>query len=134
PDLEEFAGLEADEVLPATVALAVFFGLVYGAMAVLALLTYRGYARPRVWLLALTVVSIVSAESGRASTDAGVGTVLGGYLLLAVNVLILLLLTDESARTWSRRTALDRRGRRRGRRRGSRGAVPGRPTGEGERS
>ena len=137
PDLEEFAGLEADEVLPATVALAVFFGLVYGAMAVLALLTYRGYARPRVWLLALTVVSIVSAESGRASTDAGVGTVLGGYLLLAVNVLILLLLTDESARTWSRRTALDRRGRRRRRRRrrcGSRGARPGRPTGEGERS
>lgn len=114
PDLEEFAGLAADEMVPAVVALAVFFGAVYGAMAVLALLTYRGYARPRVWLLAMTVVSIVSAESGRVTTDAGMGTVLGGYLLLAVNVLILLLLTSEPARTWSRRTARDRRERRRG--------------------
>ena len=116
PGLEEFAGLEQSEVVPAVVALAVFFGAVYGAMAVLALLTYLGYARPRVWLLGLTVVSTVSAESGRVGTDADLGTVLGGYLVLAVNVLILLMLTNESARTWSRRTAQERRDRRRARR------------------
>lgn len=113
-DLEEFAGLEAHEVVPAVVVLAVFFGAVYGAMAVFAVLTYRGYARPRVWLLAMTLVSIVSAESGRVTTDAEPGTVLGGYLVLAANVLILLLLTSEPARTWSRRTARQRRSRRRG--------------------
>lgn len=113
PDLEEFAGLEAHEVVPTVIALAVFFGAVYGAMAVLALLTYRGYARPRVWLLLMTVVSIVAAESGRVTTDAELGTVLGGYLLLAVNVLILLLLTSTPSRVWSRRTAQERRKARR---------------------
>ncbi len=112
--LEEFAGLDQSEVVPVILALAVFFAAVYGAMGVLALLTYRGFARPRVWLLALTVVSTVSAESGRVTTDAGVGTVLGGYLVLAVNVLILLLLTSQETRTWSRRTAWERRSRRRG--------------------
>ena len=112
--LEEFAGLDESEVAPAILALAVFLAAVYGAMAVLAFLTFRGFARPRVWLLALTVVSTVSSESGRVTTDAGVGTVLGGYLVLAVNVLILLLLTSQETRTWSRRTAWERRARRRG--------------------
>ena len=123
PGLEEFAGLEESEVVPAILALAAFLGVVYGAMAVLALLTYQGYARPRVWLLGLTVVSTASAETGRVSTDAGVGTVLGGYLVLAVNVLILLLLTSSEARTWSRRTAQERRDRRRARRGAPRPAV-----------
>lgn len=112
-DLGEFAGVEADEVVPIVVALAVFLGAAYGAMAVLALLTYRGYARPRVWLLTMTVVSTVAAESGRVTTDAELGTVLGGYLLLAVNVLTLLLLTSAPSRVWSRRTAQERRKARR---------------------
>ena len=112
--LEEFAGLDRSEVVPAILVLALFLGAVYGAMGVLALLTYLGYARPRVWLLSLTVVSTLSAESGRVSTDAELGTVLGGYLVLGVNVLILLLLTSQATRTWSRRTAQDRRDRRRG--------------------
>ena len=116
-DLDEFAGLDQSEVVPAILALAVFIGAIYGAMGVLALLTYRGYARPRVWLLALTVLSAVSTESGRVSTDAEVDTFLGGYPVLAVNVLILLLLTSEAARTWSRRTAQERRRARRSRRR-----------------
>ncbi len=111
--MEEFAGLDESEVVPVVVALAAFLGTTYGMMAVLALLTFRGYARPRVWLLALTVVSMVSTESGRVTTDAGLGTVLGGYLVLAVNVLILLLLTSQAARTWSRRTAQERRRARR---------------------
>ncbi|WP_244911051.1 LssY C-terminal domain-containing protein [Dietzia psychralcaliphila] len=116
--MEEFAGLDESEVVPAILVLAVFIGGVYGAMGVLALLTYLGYARPRVWLLTLTVVSIVSTESGRVTTDAELGTVLGGYLVLAVNVLILLLLTSQATRTWSRRTAQERRRARRARRRG----------------
>ncbi|MDV8002414.1 LssY C-terminal domain-containing protein [Rhodococcus sp. IEGM 1408] len=114
--MEEFAGLDQSEVVPVVVVLAVFLGATYGAMGVLALLTYQGYARPRVWLLALTVVSIVSTESGRVTTDAESGTVLGGYLVLAVNVLILLLLTSQAARTWSRRTAQERRRARRAQR------------------
>lgn len=116
--MEEFAGLDRSEVVPAIIVLAVFIGGVYGAMGVLALLTYLGYARPRVWLLTLTVVSIISTESGRVTTDAELGTVLGGYLALAVNVLILLLLTSQATRTWSRRTAQERRRTRRTRRRG----------------
>ena len=116
--MEEFAGLDRSEVVPAIIVLAVFIGGVYGAMGVLALLTYLGYARPRVWLLTLTVVSIISTESGRVTTDAELGTVLGGYLALAVNVLILLLLTSQATRTWSRRTAQERRRTRRSRRRG----------------
>jgi hypothetical protein len=120
-DLEEFAGLEQSEVVPAVVVLALFIGATYGAMGVLALLTYLGYARPRVWLLTLTVVSTVSTEYGRVSTDAEQDTFLGGYPVLAVNVLIMLLLTSLAARTWSRRTAQDRRDRRRGVRTGARG-------------
>lgn len=120
-DLEEFAGLEQSEVVPAVVALALFIGATYGAMGVLALLTYLGYARPRVWLLTLTVVSTVSTEYGRVSTDAEQDTFLGGYPVLAVNVLIMLLLTSLAARTWSRRTAQDRRDRRRGVRTSARG-------------
>ena len=112
-DLEEFAGLDESEVVPAVVALAVFIGAVYGAMAVLALLTWLGYARPRVWLLTMTVVSTISTEYGRLTTDAEQDTFLGGYPVLAVNVLILLLLTSRPARTWSRRTAQERRARRR---------------------
>jgi hypothetical protein len=123
-DLDEFAGLDQSEVVPAILALAVFIGAIYGAMGVLALLTYRGYARPRVWLLALTVLSAVSTESGRVSTDAEVDTFLGGYPVLAVNVLILLLLTSEAARTWSRRTAQERRRARRSRRRPASAGVP----------
>ena len=111
--LEEFAGLDRSELVPAIVVLAVFIGGVYGVMGVLALLTYLGYGRPRVWLLTMTVVSVVSTESGRVTTDAELGTVLGGYLVLAVNVLILLLLTSQATRTWSRRTAQERRDRRR---------------------
>ncbi|KAA0916500.1 LssY C-terminal domain-containing protein [Dietzia sp. ANT_WB102] len=113
-DMEEFAGLDQSEVVPAFVALAVFIGAVYGAMGVLALLTYLGYAAPRVWLLALTMVSTVSTEYGRLSTGAEQDTFLGGYAVLAVNVLIMLLLTSHAARTWSRRTAQNRRERRRG--------------------
>ena len=94
-------------------ALAVFIGAVYGAMAVLALLTWLGYARPRVWLLTMTVVSTISTEYGRLTTDAEQDTFLGGYPVLAVNVLILLLLTSRPARTWSRRTAQERGARRR---------------------
>ena len=112
-DLEEFAGLDESEVVPAVMALAVFIGAVYGAMAVLALLTWLGYARPRVWLLTMTVVSTISTEYGRLTTDAEQDTFLGGYPVLAVNVLILLLLTSRPARTWSRRTAQERGARRR---------------------
>lgn len=111
PGMEEFAGLEESEVVPAVIVLAVFLGATYGAMGVLAWLTYQGYARPRVWLLCLTVVSTLSTESGRRSTDAEPDTVLGGYPVLAVNVLILLLLTSAAARTWNRRTARDRKDR-----------------------
>ena len=114
PDMEELAGLETDEVGTAILVLGVVVGAMYGAMAVLALLTYLGYARPRVWLLAVTVGAILSSESGRFAAEAEPGTVLGGYLGLAVNVLVLLLLTSEPARTWSRRTARERRDRRRG--------------------
>ena len=112
-DLEEFAGLDESEVVPAVMALAVFIGAVYGAMAVLALLTWLGYARPRVWLLTMTVISTISTEYGRLTTEAEQDTFLGGYPVLAVNVLILLLLTSRPARTWSRRTAQERRARRR---------------------
>ena len=105
------------------IALAVFIGVVYGAMGVLAVLTFLGYARPRVWLLAMAVVSTVSTECGRVTTDAEVDTFLGGYPVLAVNVLIMLLLTSAATRTWSRRTALDRRRRRAARRAGA-GAEP----------
>ena len=124
-DLEEFAGLDQSEVVPAVVALALFIGATYGAMGVLALLTYSGYARPRVWLLTLTVVSTVSTEYGRLSTDAEQDTFLGGYPVLAVNVLIMLLLTSQPARTWSRRTALDRRERRLGPTTGTGGSRTG---------
>lgn len=111
-DLDEFAGLEQSEVVPAIIALAVFIGAVYGAMGVLALLTYLGYARPRVWLLTMTAVSIFSTEYGRVTLDPDRDTFLGGYPVLGVNVLILLLLTSLKTRTWSRRTALERRERR----------------------
>lgn len=114
--MEEFAGLDRSEVVPVILLLAVFIGATYGVMGVLALLTYRGYAKPRVWLLASTVVSMVSTESGRVTTDAGLGTVLGGYLVMAVNVLILLLFTTPATRTWSRRTAKERQRARRARR------------------
>ena len=67
------------------------------------------------------MVSTVSTEYGRVSTDAEQDTFLGGYPVLAVNVLIMLLLTSLAARTWSRRTAQDRRDRRRGVRTGARG-------------
>lgn len=126
-DLEEFAGLEQSEVVPAILVLALFIGGVNGAMGVLALLTYRGYARPRVWLLSLTVVSTLSTEYGRLATDAELDTFLGGYPVLAVNVLILLLLTSQASRTWSRRTARDRRERRRG----LPTTTPGLPVGAG---
>ena len=138
-DLDEFAGLEESEVVPATIALAVFIGAVYGAMGVLALLTYLGYARPRVWLLALTAVSMFSTEYGRLTLDPGQDTFLGGYPVSGVNVLILLLLTTQATRTWSRRTAVERRERRavqRGGRRGrgpeSVGAAPAAAAGAGE--
>ncbi|MGN0101424.1 MAG: LssY C-terminal domain-containing protein [Dietzia sp.] len=111
-DLEEFAGLSEAEVAPTIWVLALFIGAVHGAMGVLALLTYAGYGRPRVWLLTMTVVSTISTEYGRLSTDAEQDTFLGGYPVLAVNVLILLLLTSQPARTWSRRTAQERRARR----------------------
>ena len=113
PEMQELAGLESDEVGTALLMIAAVLGALYGAMAVFALLTYLGYARPRVWLLGVTVGAVVSAESGRLAADAPPGTVLGGYVTLAVGVLVLLLLTGESARTWSRRTALERRARRR---------------------
>ncbi len=112
-DLDTFAGLEPHEVVPVTIGLAVFIAVVYGSMAVLALLTYLGYGRPRVWLLAMTTVGMVSAEYGRLTLDPEHDTFLGGYPVLAVNVLILLLLTSTATRTWSRRTAVDRRDRRR---------------------
>ena len=121
-DLDEFAGLEPSEVVPAMIALVVFIGAIYGVMGVLALLTFRGYGRPRVWLLAMSVLSTVSTEYGRLTTDAEPDTFLGGYPVLAVNVLIMLLLTSETSRTWSRRTALDRRERRRAARNASRNA------------
>lgn len=111
-DMDEFAGLGPDEVGTGILVIALVLGAVYGAMAVLALLTYLGYGRPRVWLLAVTVAAIVSAESGRLAVDAEQGTVLGGYVGLASNVLVLLLLTGDAARTWSRRTAGERRARR----------------------
>ncbi|MFC4755647.1 LssY C-terminal domain-containing protein [Dietzia aurantiaca] len=118
-DLDEFAGLEQSEVVPAMIALAVFIGAVYGAMGVLAVLTYLGYARPRVWLLAMAAVSTVSTEYGRLTTEAETDTFLGGYPALAVNVLIMLLLTSAATRTWSRRTARDRREHRRAERSGA---------------
>ena len=118
-DLDEFAGLEQSEVVPAMIALAVFIGTVYGAMGVLAVLTYLGYARPRVWLLAMAAVSTVSTEYGRLTTEAETDTFLGGYPALAVNVLIMLLLTSAATRTWSRRTARDRREHRLGERSGA---------------
>ena len=101
------------------IVLAVFIGAVYGAMGVLAVLTYLGYARPRVWLLTMTVVSTVSTEYGRMTIDAEADTFLGGYPVLAVNVLTMLLLTSAATRTWSRRTALDRRRRKAARRAGA---------------
>lgn len=123
-DLDEFAGLEESEVVPATIALAVFIGAVYGAMGVFALLTYLGYARPRVWLLAMTAVSMFSTEYGRLTLDPGQDTFLGGYPVGGINVLILLLLTSQDTRTWSRRTALERRERRAGKRGARRGRAP----------
>lgn len=131
-DLDEFAGLEPSEVVPAMIALAVFIGAVYGAMGVLALLTYLGFAQPRVWLLAMTVVGTVSTEYGRLTTDAEVNTFLGGYPVLALNVLTMLLLTSTATRTWSRRTALERRQRKASTRAGGRGAGPAVATGAGE--
>lgn len=118
-DLDAFAGLDQSEVVPAMIVLAVFIGAVYGAMGVLAVLTYLGYARPRVWLLTMTVVSTVSTEYGRMTIDAEADTFLGGYPVLAVNVLTMLLLTSAATRTWSRRTALDRRRRKAARRAGA---------------
>ena len=116
-----FGSRDGPSLLTTTLALTVvlvgtYLGATYGVMGVLALLTYRGYAKPRVWLLASTVVSMVSTESGRVTTDAGLGTVLGGYLVMAVNVLILLLFTTPATRTWSRRTAQERQRARRARR------------------
>ena len=108
-DLDEFAGLEPSEVVPVTVALAVFIGAGYGVMGVLAVLTYRGRVRARVWLLSVTAVSMISTEYGRMTLDAEQDTFLGGYPVLAVNVLILLLLTSMDTRTWTRRTEADRR-------------------------
>ena len=113
-DLEEFAGLGRAELMPAIMVFALFIGAVYGVMGVLALLTYRGYGLPRVWLLTTTVISTLSTEFGRFSVDAEPDSFLGGYPVLAVNVLILLLLTSQDARTWSRRTSQDRRASRRG--------------------
>lgn len=113
-DLEEFAGLGREEIVPAVMVLALFIGLVYGVMGVLALLTYLGYGLPRVLLLTTTVISTLSTELGRFSVDAEPGSFLGGYPVLAVNVLILLLLTSRDARVWSRRTSRDRRAQRRG--------------------
>ena len=57
-----------------------------------------------------------TAENAESGTGIGatLGTVLGGYLVLAVNVLILLLLTSQETRTWSRRTAWERWSRRGG--------------------
>lgn len=111
-DLDDFAGLEPNEVVPAAIILALFIGATYGAMGVLALLAYRGYSRPRVWLLAVTALSMVSTEYGRFTLGAEHDTFLGGYPVLAVNVLILLLLSSVDARTWTRRTDLDRQQRR----------------------
>ena len=108
-DLDEFAGLGPSEVVPVTVALALFIGAGYGAMGVLAVLTYRGHGRARVWLLSVTAVSMISTEYGRLTLDADQDTFLGGYPVLAVNVLILLLLTSMNTRTWMRRTESDRR-------------------------
>ena len=111
-DLDEFAGLEPSEVVPATIILALFIGATYGAMGVLAALAYLGRARPRVWLLTMTAVSMISTEYGRFTFDAEHDTFLGGYPVLAVNVLVLLLLSSMDTRTWTRRTEMDRRRRR----------------------
>lgn len=111
-DLDEFAGLEPSEVVPVTIILALFIGATYGAMGVLAALAYLGRARPRVWLLTMTAVSMISTEYGRFTLDADHDTFLGGYPVLAVNVLVLLLLSSMDTRTWTRRTEMDRRRRR----------------------
>ncbi|WP_264888635.1 LssY C-terminal domain-containing protein [Dietzia sp. NCCP-2495] len=91
------------------VGLSLFIGAGYGVMGVLAVLTYRGRVRARVWLLSVTAVSMISTEYGRVTLDAEQDTFLGGYPVLAVNVLILLLLTSMDTRTWMRRTEADRR-------------------------
>lgn len=135
-DGNDFTGLDQSELVPAMIVLALFIGAVYGVMGVAALLTYRGYAKPRVWVLLSTSVGMISSEYGRITLDAQQHPFLGGFPALGVNVLILLLLTTESARTWSRRTSVElrdqRRERRASRRRKAIGAVrPGRASGAG---
>lgn len=88
--------------------------LVYLPMAVLALLTVKGFARPRVALLAVTVVGILLGEADRITTRS-LSPSLADYAGLALNVLILLALTSRDARVWSRRTSTARAAARRGR-------------------
>ena len=75
----------------------------YLAMALLAVLTYAGFTRPRVWLLAVTTAAMVLSEASRLGGVREQSWSPGSYLDLAAGLLILLALTAPAASEWSRR-------------------------------
>lgn len=83
------------------IAVALSFLLLAAAIAVIAVLTVQGHTRARVWLMVLVASQAVGGEVERLFHHEGHLHLLG-YLNLALDVLILLLFSSDSARRFSR--------------------------------
>lgn len=92
----------ADQAEAALGLLMLVLGGCYLAMVALAVLTFYGRSRPRVWLMAVTTAALVGSEAMRISGALGGDRSGADDAVLAVGVIILLTLTAPAASEWSR--------------------------------